>query len=199
MIERLQSLTVQDTPPKEPRVERIDSESATTALNAISAETAREIIAHLHEEPAPASEVAEAVDTSLANVNYHLGNLEAEGLVTEVDTWYSEKGTEMRVYAPAEDPIVFSGTDEETRSVRSLLGRAAAVVVVLGLVSVAVQWLVTAVLVPRTVGEGIRKAASAGTIESAAVSPVPAGLLFFSGGTFALAVMLSAWYVRRQR
>ena len=198
MIERLQSLTVTDTPPTEPRVVRIDSESATTALDAISAETARAILARLHEEPAPASEVSEAVDTSLANVDYHLGKLEAEGLVAEVDTWYSEKGTEMRVYAPTEDPIVFSGTDEETRSVRSLLGRAAAVVVALALGSVAVQWLVTEVLVPRTVGEGVRKAASAGTIEGATVSPVPAGLLFFSGGTFALAVTLSAWYVRRR-
>ena len=198
MIERLQSLTVADTPPKEPRVVRIDSESATTALDAITSETAREILAHLHDEPAPASEVAEAVDTSLANVNYHLGKLESEGLITEVDTWYSEKGTEMTVYAPAEDPIVFSGTDAETRDVRSMLGRAGAAVVALGLVSVLVQWLVTEVLGPETVGAGVRKATSAGVVEGAAVSPVPAGLLFFSGGTFALAAMLSAWYAWRR-
>jgi len=50
MIDQLQSLRPGDGAPTEPRVVRIDSESTTTPLDAISSETAREILSHLHED-----------------------------------------------------------------------------------------------------------------------------------------------------
>lgn len=193
MLDRLQSLSVTDHTADDPRVVKLDSPSATAIIKAISSETARRIVAALHEDPRPPSRIAEAVETSIANVNYHLENLQRVDLVTDVDTWYSEKGREMRVYAPTDDPLVFAGTESRASQVRSLLQRVAASVVLLAAASALVQWVVSDVLVSARRTETIRKATSAGTIEGVNLTPVPPGLLFFTGGTFVLALLVLGW------
>ena len=75
-----------------PRVIGLDSADADDLIGVLSSKTARRILATLHEEPVSASEVAERVDTSLQNVQYHLGRMDDAGLVEVVDTVYSEKG-----------------------------------------------------------------------------------------------------------
>lgn len=199
MLDRLQSLSVDRPPRTEPRVVHLASEPASSIIGAISSETARDIMAALHDEPRPASRLATAVGTSIANVNYHLEKLQRVGLVTDVDTWYSEKGREMTVYAPADDPLVFAGTEDRASRVRSLLARVAAAVGLLALSSVLVQWFVSRVLVPPDRTETLRKATSAGTIEGVNLTPIPPGVLFFTGGTFVLAVLVSAWYLTAGR
>jgi DNA-binding transcriptional ArsR family regulator len=88
-------------------------------LDALSSNTARDVLAAVHEEPATASEIADAVGTSLQNTNYHLGKLQEAGLIDVVDTWYSAKGREMDVYAPANQPLIMfageSGSEEQLR------------------------------------------------------------------------------------
>jgi len=88
-------------------------------LDALSSDTARKVLTALHEEPAPASDLAERVDTSLQNVNHHLAQLQSAGLIDNVDTWYSTKGREMDVYAPTNQPLVMvageSGNEETLR------------------------------------------------------------------------------------
>lgn len=197
MLDQLQSFTVENRPGSNPRVVAIDSESATSVINAIASETAREIVATLHEEPGPPSRIADGVDTSIANVNYHLEKLQEAGLVEPVDTWYSEKGREMKVYAPTEDPLVFAGDENRTRDVRSLLQGVGAAVLILGVASLLVQWFVTTVLVAPTRTETIRKATSAGAIEGLNLTPIPPGVLFFTGGTFLLAAAVLLWQVSR--
>ena len=89
----------------------VDEERPTDVLQAVSSATAQLILAALNDEPATASGVAEAIDTSLQNAEYHLDRLEDADLVEPVDTWYSEKGTEMTVYAlSAEELVVRFGT-----------------------------------------------------------------------------------------
>lgn len=80
-------------------------EEQTDTLQALSSETAREILASLG-EPGTASDVADAVDRSVQNVSYHLDRLCEAGLVTPTGTWYSEKGREMTVYALATERLV---------------------------------------------------------------------------------------------
>jgi predicted transcriptional regulator len=75
-------------------------EEAGPVFEALTSETARTVLRRLHRSPAPASEVAEAVGTSIQNATYHLDRLEAVGLVDRVETWYSANGREMDVYAP---------------------------------------------------------------------------------------------------
>lgn len=195
MLEQLQSFTVENRPGNKPRVVPIDSDSATSVVNAISSETAREIIATLHENPEPPSRIADGVDTSIANVNYHLEKLQEADLITDVDTWYSEKGREMKVYAPTDDPLVFAGDEDRTRSMRSILQQVGTAVVLLAAASALVQWFVSDVLVARQQLPALRKATSAGAIEGLNLTPVPPGLLFFTGGTFVLTLTLLGWFV----
>lgn len=194
MIDKLQSRTARARA-SEPRVCRLDSESATTTIEAISADTAREILSLLHDEPMPASELADALEASIPTVDYHVQNLVDAGLVEQVDTRYSVKGREMTVYAPVDDPLVFVGERDRTESVRSLLARVAGAFVLLLGGSLLAQWITTDALRSLWGPTGIRKAVSAGTVDGVSVTPIPPGLLFFSGGTFVLAVVVVLWYL----
>lgn len=194
MIERLQSFAIEDDEPCRPRVCRLDSESATDVIDAIASDTARDILAALHEQPRPVSRLADAMEMSIPSVNYHLEKLEAAGLVTEVDVWYSAKGNEMSVYGPTDDPLVFVGSEEGSDLVRSAATRVGAALVGIAVTSLVVQWLVTRVL-PTLADPGVRKAASAGTVAGPPVVTLQPGVLFFSGATFVLALALAAWYL----
>ena len=88
----------------QPRVLSLDD--AGRIFEVLSSATARRILGAVYESPAPPSEIAAAVDTTVQNVGYHLDRLESAGLVGVVETRYSEKGVEMDVYAPAHAPLV---------------------------------------------------------------------------------------------
>ena len=112
------------SPDGEPRVVGLDSEEADDLMAALSSTTARQLLAELHEEPAPPGELADRADTSLQNAQYHLENLEDAGAVEVVGTAYSEKGREMRVYGPADSPLViFAGEKERASGIRAALSR----------------------------------------------------------------------------
>ena len=116
--------------PSRPSVDRDDVSPAMVDLDegigkvlpALRSDTARAILSELYNDPVVASELAETVDTSLQNVQYHLDKLQEADLVTVAGTWYSEKGKEMKVYAPANEPLllVFGG-DEETDACAEVL------------------------------------------------------------------------------
>jgi len=139
----------------DPRVVGVDSDDADDVLAALSSETARQLLAALHDDPATPSELADAVDTSLQNTQYHLEKLEGAEVVEVVDTVYSEKGREMNVYAPADQPLVlFAGQEEETSSLKTALSRLLGGVGIVGAASIALQRLVgnTPVAPPGTGG-----------------------------------------------
>lgn len=106
-----------DVPEKDPQVVALDDPAADDVFAVLSSEIARSILRQLYEEPASQSELADRVDTSIQNADYHLANLVDAGLITVVDQWYSEKGRTMDVYAPADDPLVLvAGTGGRTDS-----------------------------------------------------------------------------------
>jgi len=108
----------------EPRVVGLESDDADDLLSALSSTTARELFAELNEEPNTPSALAERVDTSLQNAQYHLENLEDADLIEVVDTAYSEKGREMDVYAPCDKPlVVFAGSEDESSTLKTALSR----------------------------------------------------------------------------
>lgn len=82
-----------------------DAEQA-EVLQVISSKTAQTLLCTLQAEPAPASDLAETVETSVQNVQYHLDRLCEVGLVESVDTWYSSRGRAMTVYAPTTERLV---------------------------------------------------------------------------------------------
>lgn len=195
MLEKLRPTRPDSTSPDDPRVVRIDSDDADAVLGAISSTTARRILRSLHETPKATSELAEDLDTSMANLNHHLTALRDADLVEVVDVWYSEKGNEMQVYGPAGGPVVLAGTEQRASRVRRLLRRVVGAIVILAVVSVFVQWLVVNVLLPRTQVAVVRKVAPAGHLAGLSFTPIPPGLLFFAGGTSMLALGVAWWYL----
>ncbi|SDF35863.1 ArsR/SmtB family transcription factor [Halorientalis regularis] len=124
----------------EPRVIGVDSEDADDVLSALTSETARSVLSELHDDPAPPAALADRVDTSLQNVQYHLNKLEDAGAIEVIDTIYSEKGREMNVYAPADRPLVImAGGDDDKSTLRSALSRFLGSLGILGIASLAIQ------------------------------------------------------------
>lgn len=104
------------------RVVELGTEEMGTLCGVLSSETARALLAAIDDEPQTASDAAERVDTSIQNALHHLRRLREAELVTVVDTWYSSRGTEMKVYDSAQSRLVFAAsdggsTDEEGRRV----------------------------------------------------------------------------------
>ncbi|WP_424004664.1 ArsR/SmtB family transcription factor [Haloarcula salina] len=117
-------------------------EDVSAVLDALSSETAREILNAVYDDPGTPSELADRLGMSIQKVSYHLEKLEDEELIAVAGTQYSEKGQEMKVYEPPDDPLVlFVGTRERKRSLRSLVQRVLPVVGVLTAASVMMQVL----------------------------------------------------------
>jgi len=139
LIEQLQERT--EDPDETARILEVQDEDTDAILDALAPDTRRAIYQSLFAEPRTTSELAEAVDTSLQNVQYHLEPLEDAGLIEEIDTVYSEKGAEMAVYAPAADPLVFVGDRQTLPDVKRSLRPVVSGLAILGVVSLFVQWL----------------------------------------------------------
>jgi len=195
----------------DPRVIGLDSEDADDLLAAMSSETARDLLSSLHETPATPSELADRVDTSLQNVQYHLENLEDSEAIEVVDTAYSEKGREMNVYAPADRPLVVVAGDDETGGIRAALASLLAGVGLLGVIGAIINaasgygFLGTQ---PETTGGGespdgmgpmdaaATTAEASGGLGPAPIDPAAPGTLFFLGG---LTVLIVGFLVVRFR
>ncbi|MFB6219314.1 MAG: ArsR/SmtB family transcription factor [Halobacteriaceae archaeon] len=196
-------------PDREPEVIGLAGEEADDLVGALSAGTARELLSELYEEPGAPSELADRVDTTLQNAQYHLEKLESADLIEEVDTVYSEKGREMRVFAPASEPlVVVAGGEEETSTLRTAIGRLLGAVAVLAAASLAVQEFVGESVLPSLAGAGgggdgggeavgtAEVTAQGAETAGAAGAGLPPGLLFFLGGLVALVVAAGLWYWR---
>ncbi|WP_435098683.1 ArsR/SmtB family transcription factor [Halorubrum sp. N11] len=84
----------------------IGDDEPSRVLQTLSSDTAQKLLDVLSERPRTASEVADAVGTSIQNAQYHLTRLAEAGLIEAVDTWYSSKGREMTVYALVAEEFV---------------------------------------------------------------------------------------------
>jgi DNA-binding transcriptional ArsR family regulator len=201
------------TPDGDPRVVGVDSDDADRLLSALSSETARNLYAALHDDPATPSELAEGVDTSLQNAQYHLANLEDADLIEECDTKYSAKGREMSVYAPCDAPVVlFAGSEEDGENVQTALTSLLGGLGVLGVASLVVQRVFGDGLSAPGVGsggaptggatgdrsalvaEGGEAAGAAAQAASQSAGGLPVGLLFFLGGLLVVSLLAVAWF-----
>jgi DNA-binding transcriptional ArsR family regulator len=149
--------TVRPDESREPRLVDLDEETADEVFETLAASTTREIFLGLHKEPQTASDLAELTDTSVQNAQYHLEKLQDADLVSVVDTWYSERGSEMQVYAPDDESLVLYAGRNKQSTFRSLLNR------MLGLASFLVPTSVLAGLAARrTIGDGADTAGNDG-------------------------------------
>jgi DNA-binding transcriptional ArsR family regulator len=184
VIERLQERTT--TTDETPRIIEMTDADADDVLDTLGAETRREAFRLLFEEPRTPSELADTLDTSIQNVDYHLSALEEVGLVERIDTVYSAKGNEMTVYGPANDPLVFVGENRWRDPIEQTLRN---VVTGLGLLAGAallVQWGAEAFVRSRTAVAGRAGPAghdsvtfSDGTVGWVVFDVLEPGVLFF--------------------
>ncbi|MDG5778460.1 helix-turn-helix domain-containing protein [Haloarculaceae archaeon H-GB2-1] len=186
LIDRLQNRT--GTADERARVLAMSDADADEVLDALASETRRETVRTLFDRPGTPSEIADRLDTSVQNVHYHLSTLQDVGLVEPVETVYSEKGNEMTVYGPANDPLVFVGDDERTPRVRQSLSEVVGGLGVLALASLFVQWGAERLLrgggaVQNAVGPAGRNATvavSRGTVGWVVFEVIEPGVLFFA-------------------
>lgn len=125
---------------REPRVIEVADRDAHTAFEALSAETSHQVYAELCAEPGTPSALADRMDTSLQNLNYHLGKLEDADLIERAGTRYSDRGREMTIYAPRHDPLVFTGDPESRRSLAAELPRVLSAVAIVAGIGLIGQW-----------------------------------------------------------
>ena len=106
-------VTLEDLNPDPPDSGAVADEAAFVSLaeagqivETLGSATRRSMVVALSEEPRNAASLAREIDTTVQNATYHLDQLQEAGLVTVVGTHYSEKGSEMDVYAPTSASIV---------------------------------------------------------------------------------------------
>jgi DNA-binding transcriptional ArsR family regulator len=159
-----------------------------TVVDALASDTARNLLAEIYEAPAVPSELAERLDMTLQRVSYHLDKLEEANVIRVAGTRYSEKGQEMKIYAPAEDPlVVFVGTEERKSSFTSLLKRLVPAIAILGVFSYATQILIENL---RATSDGLGPGG-----EPVPVEPIVApGTLVFLGGLLVIGLGVGWWY-----
>ncbi|WP_254531664.1 ArsR/SmtB family transcription factor [Natrinema gelatinilyticum] len=107
----------------QPRIVDLEGEDADAVFAALSSTTARQIYARLDDEPGTPSDIADAIDSSIQNVRYHLENLEDAGLVDVIDTWYSSRGNEMSVYATTDGPLIVTSDESRATQLKEALSR----------------------------------------------------------------------------
>lgn len=137
LIPQLQSSD--PAPASEPRVIALEGSEVDDVFETLSSNTRRIILKRLYEAPATPSELAEATDTSLQNVHYHIDKLSEVDLIEAIDTRYSQKGKEMRVFAPSNDPLIFVESEETRSRVESSLDRIVGILSLLAIGSLLVQ------------------------------------------------------------
>ena len=190
-----------------PRVVGVDSDDADDLLGVLSSDTARAVLAAIHDEPAPPSDIADRLDMSLQRVHYHLSNLTEAGVVEVADTIYSEKGREMKVYAPAHGPIVvFAGDDTAGDDLRQALSSLLGAVGILAVASLLVQqvwgggvtqlWQSQPTSGDDTQVRLMSESADQGRNVADAAAGIEPGILFFAGGALVLALAFAFWYYR---
>ncbi len=87
----------------------------------ISNDTARQIIGLLADAPLSANDIAERLQAPLTTITYNLENLESVGLVKVEKIKYSEKGREVKIYAPVRKLIVVVPEKTDRKSVADVL------------------------------------------------------------------------------
>lgn len=180
--------------PGEPRVLGLDDDAADEAFETLTASTTRTVLSTIYEQPSTPTEIRDEIGTSLQNVHYHLGKLEDADLIQPSGVGYSEKGTEMTVYAPANEAVVlFAGHESDRLRLQGFFQR------ILGAIGVlaGASFLLALYLGRFSFGIFDTRVSSTGgstTVTAPAFDPL---LAFLSGGVLILLVLGVTWYSAR--
>lgn len=116
----------------------------------ISNDTARQIIELLADAPLSASDIAEHLQAPLTTITYNLENLESVGLIRVERIKYSEKGREVKIYAPVKKLIVVVPEKTDRKSVADVLKKYLGVILAAVLASSFIEFFMRRVKVMQT-------------------------------------------------
>ncbi len=136
----------------------------------ISNDTARQIIELLADAPLSASDIAERLQAPLTTITYNLENLESVGLVKVERIKYSEKGREVKIFAPVRKLIVVVPEKTDRKSVADVLKKYLGVILAAVLASSFIEFFMRGAKVVQTYDYSLNEA----PVPSPAVPPMPA-------------------------
>lgn len=186
----------------EPRLVGFEDESAEQILSAVTSTTARRILTHIYDEPTTASEIATEIDSSVQNVSYHLDRLQDADLVEVIETWYSEQGREMDVYAPTNSALVlFVGAERDSPSLTTALRRVFGAVSIVGIISGIThsRWAVPTTLPSPRVAELPAQRSDPTLWETLVTFGTGPGGFVLGAGIALILSLFVAWYWRAYR
>lgn len=171
----------------------------------ISNDTARHIIELLADIPLSASDIAERLHVPLTTVTYNLENLESVGLIKVDRIKYSEKGREVKIYAPVKKLIVVvpEKTDRESVGdiIRKYMGVILAAVFASGFIEFimrsdrSIKMLKTYDSPPDSEAQSIPATIFTNLADTVTAHP---GLLFLMGCLFVVALLIVLDYLRKR-
>jgi predicted transcriptional regulator len=131
-----------ESPPGEEKLLIIPlGEGSKKITQVISNDMARKIIELLADAPLSASDIAERLVTPLTTIVYNLENLESVGLIRVDKIKYSEKGREVRIYAPVRKLIVLVPEKTDRKSITDILRKYVGVVLAAVFASSIIEFL----------------------------------------------------------
>jgi len=173
MSNRLQQLLNSSRPSNDEaplRIVDMDDEEAVGIFETLGSEMTYLVYKQLHEEPKLPRELTENLDSSSQNIHYHLNKLEEAKLIEPVETWHSDNGVEMKVYAPVHDPLVISFSSTENRKqIHSTLSRTFGMISAVAFLSLIAEFLINWWITPEengrdnTAGSGSGSGSGSGT------------------------------------
>ena len=191
--------SVSVSPDPEPVILDLSSEEADHVFKALSSKTARRVLQTLYDDPTVASEIADDLETSLQNVDYHLRNLRDAGLVEIVDTWYSKTGNEMKVYAPTAEAVMIFANSNDRRTVKTVATTLLASLALIGFATAVFRFVLVEIIVgervaiPTTVTSDSGIATEETVTISDPISVLPTiidpGIVFIAGALFGIATI----------
>lgn len=135
-------MTENEAPPGDEKLLIIPlGEESKKITQVISNDTARKIIEILADAPLSASDIAERLSTPLTTIVYNLENLESVGLIRVDKIKYSEKGRQVKIYAPVRKLIVVVPEKTDRKSITDILRKYVGVVLAAVLASSIIEFL----------------------------------------------------------
>jgi len=123
----------------------------------ISNDTARRIIDLLADSSLSATDISQRLNAPLTTITYNLENLESVGLVKVEKIKYSEKGREVKIYAPVRKLIVLVPGKTDSKSVADLIRRYLGVILAASLASGLIEFFTTRNQMKETMDFAMRK------------------------------------------
>ncbi|MDN7012843.1 ArsR family transcriptional regulator [Methanoculleus sp. FWC-SCC3] len=154
-------------------------ERAQKVARAMASQTANAVIQAFGAGPLTSSEVARRMKIPITTASYHIENLLEAGLLEVMETRWSEKGREVKVYGLANQVLIIASPASDLRSV---LQKYAALFGIVVLASIGLWSILPALLpfgdytpIPRVMSEnGDKYPGGTGEDASTLQSPVPA-------------------------